>query len=346
MTDVRAFLKSYDGPPVRLMEVCGTHTAEISRCGIPGMLSPAIRLISGPGCPVCVSVTAYLDRLVALCREPDTTVLTFGDLMRVRGSSQSLNDAKAEGGRVRMVYSPMDALELARENPDNRYVFAAVGFETTAPVYAMLIERAEAAGLQNLRLLTSLKTMPPVIEWVCKNQGGVDGFIAPGHVSVITGSRIFEPLAEAFGLPFVVAGFEGEQILAAIYALVRLHGKKQVLNLYRSVVTERGNETAQRAVRQYFEPCDAAWRGMGVIPGSGMALRGAYARFDAGSAGLDEDRGFDVRCQCARVLTGAVAPPACPLFGRVCTPDTPRGACMISQEGSCYNYFVNRRGAR
>ena len=344
MTDVRAFLRDYGGPPVRLMEVCGTHTAQIARCGIPGMLSPAIRLISGPGCPVCVTVTAYLDRLVALCMEPDTTVLTFGDLMRVRGSRRSLNDAKAAGGRVRMLYSPMDALKLARENPGRLYVFAAVGFETTAPVYAMLLERAESEGIGNLKLLTSLKTMPPVIEWICTNQGGVDGFLAPGHVSVITGSRIFKPLSDRFGLPFVVAGFEGEQILAAVYALVRLRGKKKVLNLYRSVVTERGNETAQQAVRRYFEPCGAAWRGMGIIPGSGMILRPEYARFDAGSAGLDEDRGFDARCLCAKVLTGAIAPTSCPMFGCECTPRTPRGACMISQEGSCYNYFVNGRG--
>ena len=344
MTDVRAFLKEYDGPPMNLMEVCGTHTAQISACGIPNMLSPAIRLISGPGCPVCVTVTSYLDRLVGLCLEPDTTVLTFGDLMRVRGSGRSLNDAKAEGGRVRMGYSPMDALKLAAADPARRYVFAAVGFETTAPVYAMLLERAEAEGIRNLRLLTSLKTMPPVIDWICKNQGGVDGFLAPGHVSVITGSRIFEPLSQKYGLPFVVAGFEGEQILAAVYALVKLRGKGRVLNLYRSAVTERGNEMAQEAVRRWFVPCDAAWRGMGTIPGSGMVLRPEYAGFDAGSAGLSGDTSFGARCLCAKILTGAVSPNSCPMFGRVCTPETPQGACMVSLEGSCYNYFVSGRG--
>lgn len=346
MTDIRAYLKNYGGPPLRLMEVCGTHTAQISRCGIAGMLSPAIRLISGPGCPVCVTVTAYIDRLVELSMEPGTTVLTFGDLLRVRGSRRSLNDARAAGGRVRMVYSPMDSLRIASAAKSGRFVFAAVGFETTAPVYAMLLEEAEQADIRNLRLLTSLKTMPPVIDWICKNQGGIDGFLAPGHVSVITGSRVFEPLSRKYGIPFVVSGFSGEQILASLYALVRRRGKAGVLNLYPSAVTAEGNREAQRAVAHYFAPCDAAWRGMGKIAGSGLALRAPFARFDAGSLGLDDDCSFNPRCRCAKVLTGAVSPPECPLFGGACTPRTPQGACMVSQEGSCYNYFVGGRVSR
>lgn len=345
MTDIRAYLKTYDGPEVRLMEVCGTHTAQISRCGIPQMLSPKIRLISGPGCPVCVTVTAYIDRLIELSLAGGT-VLTFGDLMRVPGSRMSLNDAKAAGGKVRIVYSPMDALKFASADPQHGYVFAAVGFETTTPVYAVLLREAEGAGIGNLRLLTSLKTMPRVIGWICRNQGGVDGFLAPGHVSVITGSAAFRPLAEEFGLPFVVAGFEGEQILEAVYALVRFCGRAGVWNLYPSAVTEKGNETAQQAVRHYFEPCGAAWRGMGVIPGSGMALRQEYERFDAGSAALCEDRAASGGCRCAQVLTGAVSPVECPLFGKACTPQLPQGACMVSQEGSCYNYYISGRGAK
>ncbi len=345
MTDIRAYLKNYDGPEVRLMEVCGTHTGQISRCGIPQMLSPKIRLISGPGCPVCVTVTAYIDRLVELSLQGET-VLTFGDLMRVPGGRMSLNDAKAAGGKVRMVYSPMDALKSASADPPHGYVFAAVGFETTTPVYAMLLEEAESAGIKNLRLLTSLKTMPQVIGWICGKQGGVDGFLAPGHVSVVTGSAAFEPLASKYGLPFVVVGFEGEQILEAIYALVRFRGRAGVWNLYPSAVTEEGNPVAQRAVSHYFKPCDAAWRGMGVIPGSGMALREEYVRFDAGSAGLCEDHAANGNCRCAQVLTGAVSPVECPLFGKACTPQLPQGACMVSQEGSCYNYFVSGRGAK
>lgn len=344
MTDVRAFLKNYDGPPVNLMEVCGTHTASISKNGIVRMLSPSIRLISGPGCPVCVTVTAYIDRLVELSLQPDTIVLTFGDLMRVPGGKMSLNDAKAAGGKVRMVYSPMDALRQAAADTKNTYIFAAVGFETTSAVYAALLQDAEKEQINNLKILTSLKVMPPVIDWVCKNQGGVDGFIAPGHVSVITGCKIYQPLAEKYSIPFVVAGFEGEQLLNTIYALVKLRGKAKVMNLYPSVVRENGNEEAIKAIHHYFEPCDAAWRGMGVIADSGIALREEYSRFDAGSADLIEDHSFNTNCRCAKVLTGAVAPTDCPLFGRVCTPQTPQGACMVSQEGSCYNYYISGRG--
>ena len=343
MTDIHSYLKNYDGPPVRLMEVCGTHTAQISRCGIVSMLSPSIHMISGPGCPVCVTVTAYIDRLAELCMEPENVVVSFGDMLRVKGSRQNLNDAKAEGGRVRMVYSPQDALKMAIADPEHTYIFAAVGFETTAPVYTMLLEEAEASGVKNLKILTSLKTMPPVIDWICENQGGVDGFLAPGHVSVITGSRAFAPLAEKYGIPFAVAGFEGEQILAAIYALVKKRGKGEVMNLYPSAVTEEGNGSAQRMVEKYFEPCDAAWRGMGTIPASGIILRKEYARYDAGSAGLNEDCGANANCRCAEVLTGAISPVECPLFGSCCSPQSPQGACMVSMEGSCYNYFVNTR---
>ena len=343
MIDYKKYLMEYDGPPVNLMEVCGTHTAAISHCGIPSMLSPRIRLISGPGCPVCVTVTDYIDRLIELCLEPQNVVVTFGDLLRVSGSKQSLNDAKALGGQVRMVYSPLDTLKLAAADKTKTFVFAAVGFETTAPVYAMLLEEARKENITNIKILTSLKTMPAVIDWVCEKQGGIDGFLAPGHVSVITGSGIFDALSQKYQIPFAVAGFEGEQILAAIYALVKCYRKAKVMNLYPSAVTARGNETAQRTVNKYFIPCDAAWRGMGMIANSGRMLRAEYHAFDAGSANLNADRGHNPACRCAQVLTGALQPNACPLFGTVCTPQSPQGACMVSTEGSCYNYFVNKR---
>ncbi len=343
MTDFRSYLKHYDGPELRLMEVCGTHTAQISKCGIPDMLSPKIRLVSGPGCPVCVTVSAYIDKLVELSLNPKNVVVTFGDMMRVCGSKQSLYDAKALGGNVQIAYSPMDMLRLAAADPQRNYIFAAVGFETTAPLYALLLQEAEKTGMQNVKILSSLKTMPQVIDWVCANQGGVDGFIAPGHVSVITGSEIFRPLAEKFGLPFAVSGFEGEQILAAVYTLTQMKGQGRVVNLYPSAVKAEGNREAQELVARYFEPCDSAWRGMGTVAGSGIILREQYARFDAGSAGLIEDRGGNPLCRCAKVLTGALSPTDCPLFGKVCTPKTPQGACMVSLEGSCYHYFINKR---
>lgn len=343
MNSFQSYLQEYDGRPVRLMEVCGTHTAEISRSGIVSVLSPKIQLISGPGCPVCVTVTAYIDRLVELALTPGTVVVSFGDLLRVKGSTQSLNDAKALGGQVRMVYSPMDTLKLAADEPDKIFVFAAVGFETTAPVYALLLERAIRSDIRNVRLLTSLKTMPPVIDWVCANQGGIDGFLAPGHVSVITGIEIFRPLARRYSIPFAVSGFEPEQILLSIYALVKRRGKGEVMNLYPGAVKDGGNEAARQAVARYFIPCDASWRGMGMIAQSGICLKSEYARFDAGSAELTQDHITNSACGCAKVLTGAISPRQCPLFGTACNPQSPQGACMVSTEGSCYQYYVNKR---
>ncbi len=335
-------LKNYDGEEVRIMEVCGTHTAAISENGIPSMLSPKIKLISGPGCPVCVTVTAVIDKLVELCMDENTIVLTFGDLIRVKGTSKSLADAKADGGHVRMVYSPMETVKLAKEDPTHTYVFAAIGFETTTPVYAMVLEEAIKSDVQNLKLLTSLKTMPEVIRWVVNNGGGIDGFIAPGHVSAITGSGVYEELSQELNLPFVVSGFEGKQLLLTIYALINMKGKPGVKNLYKDVVTKEGNTKAKEVVNKYFEPSDASWRGMGKIKGSGMTLREEYRMYDAGSLGLDEDH-MPAGCSCASVLVGKIKPNECPLFGKVCTPDNAHGACMVSTEGSCYNYFVSGR---
>ena len=342
LTKIIKALQEYDGEEVRIMEVCGTHTAAISENGIPSMLSPKIKLISGPGCPVCVTVTAVIDRLVDLSKEKNTCVLTFGDLIRVKGTDKSLADAKAEGANVKMVYSPMETIKLAKENPNCTFVFAAIGFETTTPVYAMVLEEAIKANITNLKLLTSLKTMPEVIRWVVNSGAGVDGFIAPGHVAAVTGNDIFKDLSEELGIPFVVSGFEGEQLLMTIYALVSMKGKSGVRNMYKSVVTSEGNLKAKKLVEKYFEPSDASWRGMGKIKNSGMILKEDYHKYDAGSIGLDEDH-MPKGCSCASVLVGKVKPYECPLFGKSCTPDNAHGACMVSTEGSCYNYFVSGR---
>ncbi len=347
------YLRRYRGRPLRLMEVCGTHTAQIHKTGIPALLPPSIQLVSGPGCPVCVTVSAYIDRLIALGMEEQNRIVTFGDMLRVPGSRMSLNEARAQGCVVRMVYSPMDTLKMAAKDPEHIYIFAAVGFETTAPVYCMMIKRAKEQGITNLRLLTSLKVMPPAIDWICAHnqqesmqgfqgsmqgfQGSMQGFLAPGHVCVITGSRAFEGLAAKYGIPFVVAGFEGEQLLAAIAALVKLQGQGRVVNMYPSAVTREGNTLAQAELETYFEPCDAAWRGMGIIPGSGRKLRPEYASFDAGSDELMADDGGNPACRCAQVLMGRIRPQECPLFGTACTPQSPQGACMVSMEGSCFN---------
>ncbi|MCI2048369.1 MAG: hydrogenase formation protein HypD [Lachnospiraceae bacterium] len=345
LAEIRDFLAAYDGPPVHIMEVCGTHTAAVAKNGIPSLLSPSVHLISGPGCPVCVTVTDYIDRLVELAETPENVVVSFGDLLRVKGSGRSLAEAKARGAAVDMVYAPLQMLDLAEKDPGRNYIFAAVGFETTAPVYALLLEEADRRGLGNVQLLTSLKTMPRVIDWVCTDAPGrVDGFIAPGHVCAVTGYECYVPLAEKYGIPFVVSGFSGEQLLATIYRLVRLRGQAKVENLYRQVVKPAGNPAALAAIETYFEPCDAAWRGMGMIRGSGLVLRSRFRSRDAGSSGLDGDHAGE-GCCCAQVLTGRIAPPQCPLFGKACTPQDPHGACMVSQEGSCYNYFITGRGA-
>lgn len=340
LENIKRYLREYDGTPKVIMEVCGTHTASISENGIADMLSPKIKLISGPGCPVCVTVAEYIDRLVELAMEENTTVVSFGDMLRVTGSRLSLRDAAAAGGSVRMVYSPFEAVSLAKAEPERLFVFAAVGFETTTPIYALMAEQIINEDIKNLQLLTALKTMPAAIRAV--SDARITGFLAPGHVSVITGHRLFEGLAIELGKPFVTAGFKGEELLAAIYALTKLDGGAS-LNLYPSAVTYEGNIRAQEMTDKYFEPCRAAWRGLGVIDGSGMKLRGEYEFLDAGSSELVRDSVKDKGCRCGDVITGRISPGDCPLFGKVCTPDTPHGACMVSTEGSCFHYYVNGR---
>ena len=337
------FLKNYDGKPLTFMEVCGTHTASIAKNGIPDLLSPKIRLISGPGCPVCVTVAQYIDKLIELSFKENTCVVTFGDMLRVPGSRTSLREAQAEGAKAEMIYSPFELTDMAASNPDTEYVFAAVGFETTTPAYALLLEEVQNRGIDNIKLLTAIKTMPNAIASLCDSGMKVDGFIAPGHVSVITGSKEFEPLARKYSLPFAVAGFEAEDLIYAIYTLVKINNQGKTVNLYPTAVTETGNQKAKDMVNKYFKPCDAAWRGMGIIPGSGLMLREEFSRYDAGSAGLDSDSASNKGCRCGSVITGKISPCECPLFGKVCTPLSPQGACMVSTEGSCYNYFVNNR---
>ena len=342
--EITKFLKEYDGEPLAFMEVCGTHTASISENGIPSLLSSKIRLISGPGCPVCVTVAGYIDALCRLALIDNTCVVTFGDLIRVPGSSSSLQEARSRGGRIKMVYSPFEIIDLAKSDKGTTFVFAAVGFETTTPIYAVLLDRIIQEGITNIRFLTALKTMPAAIDALCQMGNKVDGFIAPGHVSVITGADIFTPLAKKYSLPFVVSGFKGEELLASIYALVKLKNQGKVLNLYKSAVTEKGNITAQELVNKYFEPCNAAWRGIGEIANSGMAIRNEDAMYDAGSRAITQDSKKNKACRCGEVITGFASPTECPLFAKACTPENPQGACMVSNEGSCFHYYINNRG--
>ena len=344
ISEVVDFLRNYDGEKIRIMEVCGSHTHAIAKHGIRDLLSPNIELLSGPGCPVCVTPTAYIDKLIELCLEPDTTVATFGDLLRVPGSKESLNEAKGRGGSVEMVYSPMDVLVLAKEHPDKKYVFAAVGFETTAPVYTLLLDNVIAQNLDNVSILTALKTMPGAISYLCDNGAKLDGFIAPGHVCAVTGADYFNELADKYQIPFAVSGFGAKELVIAIYGLVQMIVKKQpqVKNYYTSVVDQGQNNIIVSKLNKYFKSADVVWRGMGVIPGSGLLLKDEYSKYDAGSNGLDEDNKRNKACRCGEILMGKAKPTDCPLFGKVCTPMTPEGACMVSEEGSCFNAYLIR----
>lgn len=341
--EIIKFLKEYDGPKISIMEVCGTHTASISEYGIPSVISDKINLISGPGCPVCVTVASYIDKLCDLAKEPDTTIATFSDMIRVPGSVNSLQDMKAQCCKVEMLYTPFDIINLAKQNPNSNFIFAAVGFETTTPIYALLIEELINQNINNVKLLTSIKTMPPAIEHLCSSGADIDGFIAPGNVSVITGYKIYESLAEKYNIPFAVSGFNSTQVLGAIYTLVKLKDKGKVVNIYTSAVTHNGNIKAQNKVKQYFTPTDSAWRGMGIIKNSGLILKDEYKKFDAGSENLNDDNTKNSPCRCAEIITGKITPTKCPLFKKVCTPENPQGACMVSGEGTCFNYFINNR---
>ena len=344
LEEMREFLADYDGPEINIMEVCGSHTAAISKNGIRGMLSEKLHLISGPGCPVCVTPTAYVDRLIELAMTPNTCVVTFGDMLRVPGSKQSLSEASGMGGRAVMVYSPMDIFQLAEKEPNTTFVFAALGFETTTPVYALLLEEIIERKIDNVKLLTALKTMPGVIAYLCENGASIQGYLAPGHVAAVTGSKLFQPLAEKYQIPFAVSGFEGEEILAALCGIVKAFAdedcRSKVMNFYPAVVSVEGNTRAQELVAKYFKPTDAAWRGMGIVPGTGMELREEYKKYDMGSHDLVEDNKKNKACCCDQILMGKMQSQDCPLFGKVCKPLTPQGACMVSEEGACHSAFA------
>ena len=341
------------GREVQLMEVCGTHTMAIFRSGLRSILPAGLRLISGPGCPVCVTPSSYMDRAIAISRIPDVTVATYGDMMRVPGSMSSLERERSRGTDVRVVYSSADALELAKGLPDRRVVFLAVGFETTAPGIAATALAAEREGVKNFYLLPAPKLIPPALEAVLAGGARLDGFICPGHVSVIIGSQAYEPIARRHHVPCVVTGFEPPEILLglAMAAEQIAEGRAEAEIAYRHAVTREGNAQARAVMNQVFEAVDAEWRGLGTIPRSGLALRERFSSTDAA-------RQFEVNmpesqeppgCRCGEVLAGLVEPEECGMFGRACTPERPVGACMVSSEGTCaahFKYGLVRGGRR
>jgi hydrogenase expression/formation protein HypD len=330
--------------PVRLMEVCGTHTMAIFRHGIRSLLPGDITLLSGPGCPVCVTAQADIDAFVELARRNDVAIATFGDLMRVPGSGSSLQKESAAGADVRVVYSPMDAVNMARENPQKQFVFLGVGFETTAPTIGAALMMARQFELDNFFVYSAHKTVPRALAALMNNPDvRIDGFILPGHVSVIIGTNAYRPFFDAHRMPCVVTGFEPVDILQGIFRLAQMLRLNDpgLVNAYCRAVTDDGNQQAKQVMARVFEPCDAPWRGLGVIPGSGLALRGEFAALDAvGHFGLQiketpEPKG----CACGDILSGTKTPSQCPLFRKACTPMNPVGPCMVSSEGTCAAYY-------
>ena len=338
------YLKSYDGRELKLMEVCGTHTAAIFKNGIRSLISPKIKLISGPGCPVCVTPTAYIDKCIEYAMMPNHVLLTFGDMMKVPGTNESLSEAKGRGAaNIQLMYSPFEAVEKAQQHPELTYVVAAVGFETTAPAYALMIQETEKKGISNIKLVTALKTAIPALHWICENQEDIDGFICPGHVSVITGSRVYDELASLYRKPFVVTGFEAEHILASLYRIVKQIEKNDghTENLYRNAVKDDGNPKALAVMEKVFQTGPAMWRGLGIIEDSGLYLKDEYAEFDGGSFELYADMELPAGCGCADVIVGRINPDQCPMFGEKCTPLKPFGPCMVSSEGACGIWYRN-----
>jgi len=337
-------LAAYRGDAARFMEFCGSHTSAIMRYGIRQLLPGGITLTSGPGCPVCVTDNQDIDRAIALAYLPDVTVTSFGDMLRVPGSDSSLQAARADGADVRLVYSPLDALKLARDNPERNVVFLGVGFETTAPTVAASVLQAQAEEVSNYYVLSLHKLCPPVVR-VLLDSGDYDlqGLICPGHVSAVIGSRPWQFIANEYGIPCVVTGFEPVDILQGISMLAaqRERGAVSVEIAYRRGVAEDGNPEAVAVMQRVFEPCPARWRGFGEVAASGLALRTEFAAYDA-------TRHFRIEmppprerpgCLCGAVLRGVGTPRDCSLFRRECTPESPVGPCMVSFEGTCAAYY-------
>lgn len=345
-------IQSFSGP-VSLMEVCGTHTMAIAKSGIRGLLPPNIKLLSGPGCPVCVTSQGDIDAVIEMVRQKDIILITFGDMMRVPGTHSSLQEERSQGADVRVTYSPLDALRVARENPQKEVVFLGIGFETTTPTIAITLEQAAKEGLKNFSVFSLHKVVPPALELIFSDADiKVDGLICPGHVSAVIGVKPYEILADKYKKPCVITGFETQDILEGIYMLLQQlkRDEARVEIQYGRVVKPEGNPIARQTMERVFKPVAARWRGLGVIPASGLELREEYVGMDARlKFDIPEMEEVPIKgCACGEVLTGKISPPDCALFGRACTPLKPVGPCMVSHEGSCAAFFrytpVKRRG--
>lgn len=329
---------------VRLMEVCGTHTVSIFRAGIRQLLPKNIELVSGPGCPVCVTADDYIDKSIAYSKKDDVIITTFGDMLKVPGSTSSLTEAQGEGADIRIVYSPLDSIKIAIENPTRKVIFLAVGFETTAPTAAATVLAAKAQGVNNLFMLSAQKLVPPALRMLLSDdEVKVDGFILPGHVAVIIGSNAFNFLSSDYNISGVVTGFEPLEILRAILRLlINIRQENSMIdNEYTSVVKNEGNVSAQKILNQVYEPVEANWRGIGLIKQSGLKLRKEFSEYDIERVIPVEVKNINKKtaCRCGEVLRGIIIPHKCPLFGKNCTPTHAIGPCMVSVEGVCAAWY-------
>ena len=335
---------------ITLMEVCGTHTMNVHRHGVRDLLPKNVRLISGPGCPVCVTPRRGIDTGIAYARDPGVILATFGDMMRVPGSTSSLAAERSRGADVRIVYSALDAVDFARANPGRDVVLMGIGFETTSPGIAQTILVAEHEGVRNFKVVELGKVIPPAMELLVDDPRlNIQGFLAAAHVSTIIGTKPYEPIAKK-GVPVVVAGFEPADILAGVAALLRQigEGRSEVENEYSRVARRDGNAQALEILDTVFEIADSEWLGLGMIPKSGMKIRERFAQFDAEKSHPVEVEPTrrETGCRCGDILMGLIEPPECPLFERVCTPSTPEGSCMVSSEGTCAAYYKYRNLGR
>jgi hydrogenase expression/formation protein HypD len=327
----------------KFMEVCGGHTAAIHRFGIPSLLPENVKLISGPGCPVCVTGTDFIDKAIEYSRMEKVILATFGDLIRVPGSASSLEKEMSQGADVRIILSALEALEIARVNPMEKVILLGIGFETTAPGTAVTIMEADAGCINNFFLLSSHKIMPPAMEAILTGGSDINGFICPGHVATITGSSVFDFIAQKYNLGCVIAGFEPVDILMSILMLIRQVNSKisRVEIQYSRAVTIEGNNAALKYMYSVFDLCDAAWRGLGIIPRSGLKLNKKFEKFDAElriPVTIKHQEENEL-CICGNILRGLLSPADCPLFAEICVPDNPLGACMVSHEGACNSWY-------
>jgi hydrogenase expression/formation protein HypD len=329
---------------IRIMEVCGTHTAEFFKTGVKDFFPDKLILIDGPGCPVCVTPNSYLDRAIEIAKEYNVILTTFGDMIKVPSSYSSLAKEKADGRDIRIVYSPLDALQIAEDNPQREVIFLSVGFETTAPAEAIVILEAKKRGLKNFSALSGNKLTPPAVEALLNaDEVKIDGFILPGHVSAVIGREPWDFISKKFNKPGVIAGFEAHDLITGVLLLLDLIEKKdaKITNSYTIAVKETGNITGVKIIESVFERCPEVWRGLGELPGSGLKIKEEFAAFDASKKfpvalpPVKEHAG----CRCGDLLRGIIIPPECPMFDKVCSPENAIGPCMVSNEGPCSAYY-------